>query len=477
MLFGAVVVTSTLATAACGARPQAVPNVELGGIGQTSGSTDSWPTFAYNNLRQGLNPTVTNLTPTSVPSLALRWQQSLGDEIFSSPVVYDGNLIVVTLGTHSIGSVVYDLSTTDGHVIWKYVMHSQAKMTPAIDPDAGLVFVGNEQKKRRLPSYVFALNLLTGSLVWRQEVHGLVRGALMVANGTVYAGRAGGDPPLCLQGGLVAINEVQGNVEWSWNVDPAPKEGGSVWGAMAYDGAHVIFGTGNTCKAPVPTANGAVALNPDGSVAWNTVAVKRSTADADTGGGVMLYDGLVHFMSKNGSFYAVNAGSGDMAWSADLNPFARNPSWRGGFASPTTDGTTIVVGTGLYAGSVSGSGSGSGNGGGEFCLLTTAKPNEVFNGYHSELQGISESGAVLWKDTMQNRLVGYVALVPGIGFVGLNKDFVAVDLSNGQTLWSYPTQYFINASMVVVPSGVYGADQGGNVFAFSLPSSSARRHR
>jgi outer membrane protein assembly factor BamB len=61
--------------------------------------------------------------------------------------------------------------------------------------------------------------------------------------------------------------------------------------------------------------------------------------------------------------------------------------------------------------------------------------------------------------------------VRGVGFVGLNRNFVALDLHTGQTLWSYHVLSYIDASMVVVPSGVYGADANGNVYAFALPSS------
>jgi outer membrane protein assembly factor BamB len=464
-VFFAVAGASSLATAGCGAPPPAAANVDLpigGGIAATSSSTDSWPTFAFDNLRQGLNPAVTNLTPSTVSTLSLRWQRDLNDAIFSSPVIYAGNMIVVTQGLTPAGSIVYDLSTADGHTIWKYVMHSRAKMTPAIDPDAGMVFVGTDPRVRQDPSSVVALRLLDGGLLWSQSLDAIVRGPLLVADGTLYVGRAGGDEPVCSQGGISAFDEIGGDLKWRWSVDPNPKEGGSVWGAISYQGGHLIFGTGNTCQSPVPTANGAVALDQNGSVDWNMTAVKHSYDDADTGGGVMRFQGRVYFISKNGDFYALNAATGQTAWRTELNPTLPG-QWQGGFASPTTDGTAIVVGSGLYAGSTPGSG-------GEFCLLDSAKPDEVFAGYHSELKALNLSGTVLWTRTMQNRLVGYVALVPGIGFAGLNKSFVALDLRDGKTLWSYATPDYINASMVVVPSGVYGADEGGNVYAFAIAS-------
>jgi outer membrane protein assembly factor BamB len=387
-------------------------------------------------------------------------------------VIYAGNLIVVSEGGRrgGIGSNVYDFNTSNGHLLWKFKMGNEGQMTPTIDPNAGLVIVGNEVKKghQSSPSYVFALSLLDGSLVWSTPVTGIERAAPVVTGGSVYVGRAGGDPPACVQGGVSALDESTGQVKWTWNVDPKADEGGSVWGAIAYDGTNLIFGTGNTCQNPITTANGAVALSLDGAVVWSMVAQKDSDYDADTGGGVMLLGGLAHFINKNGNFYAVNEETGNIAWKTDLNTTAHHGNWNGGFTSATTDGKTIVEGSGLYPGS-------SGTGNGEFCMLAAAKPTEVFPGFHSELQGMDLNGHVLWARSMQNRLVGYVAVVPGLGFVGLNQDFVALDLKTGKELWTYAIPSYTDASMVVVPSGVYGADDDGNIYAFSLPSSPRRR--
>jgi outer membrane protein assembly factor BamB len=428
------------------------------GIGRAA-SNDDWPTFAYDYGRKGFNPAVTQLTRSTVSRLRLSWKHNVGDKIFASPVTYAGNLIVVSQGAWAArpGATVYDFRATDGHLLWKFVMGAEGKMTPTIDPDAGLVIVGRQGKG----TYLYALRLLDGSLAWRQSVRGLLRAAPVVAGGTIYIGRAGGDPPRCLQGGVTALNESTGKVEWNWNVDPKPKEGGSVWGAIAYSGTHLIFGTGNTCQTPITTANGAASLDLDGKLAWSMVAVKDSHYDADTGGGVMLVHGLAHFINKNGRFYSLHDESGDILWSKDLNAYAHAPTWNGGFATPTTDGSTIVEGSGLFANSRP-------ERDGEFCLLAAANPTEVFPGYHSELWGMDLSGHTLWTRTMQNRIVGYVALVQGLGFVGLDKEFVALDLSTGKTLWSHPTPDYINASMIVVPSGVYGADQAGNIYAFAL---------
>ena len=101
-------------------------------------------------------------------------------------------------------------------------------MTPAIDPDAGMVIVGNQQKRHRRtnPSYVFALRLVDGTLVWRCVVYALLRAAPVVAGGTVYVGRAGFDPPGCVRGGVTAINESTANSTGVGASIPSPTRAG-----------------------------------------------------------------------------------------------------------------------------------------------------------------------------------------------------------------------------------------------------------
>ena len=71
---------------------------------------------------------------------------------------------------------------------------------------------------------------------------------------------------------------------------------------------------------------------------------------------------------------------------------------------------------------------------------------------------------------MKNRMTGDdTRIVNGMAFAGLDKNLKALNLENGKPLWTFPTGGYLDASPIVVPSGIYAADDAGNVYAFSLP--------
>jgi len=424
----------------------------------SSGSLqDDWLTFGHDFSRSGFQSQNVGLSAANVAQLALRWKRSLGAGVYASPVAYGGNLIVVTLGEGATHATIYDLRVSDGAVLWQRQLLGGVRATPTIDPDAAEVFVSDRVAPPG-PSNVYAIRLLDGSIAWQQKVPGITHASPVVAGGSVYAGISGGDPPGCVNGGIIAFDEQTGAQRWRWEVNPALNGGGSVWGAIAYDGSHLMFGTGNTCSTPFPTANGAVSLNLNGTVAWSFTAQKNAYSDDDTGSGVLLSAGRATFLNKNGTLYALSQGAGHLAWATRLGA----ADLQGGFATPSTDGSTIVVGAGLFALSPSRAHFTDG-------LPSRGQPNDVIQGYNSRLEGLDTNGAIRWKRTMSNRMTGDVAIVNGIAFAGLDESLEALDLSTGTVLWHYATPAFLDAPPIVVPSGVYAADDSGTVYAFSIP--------
>jgi len=62
--------------------------------------------------------------------------------------------------------------------------------------------------------------------------------------------------------------------------------------------------------------------------------------------------------------------------------------------------------------------------------------------------------------------MGSVALNAGIAYATLDSTVQALDERTGPVLWSYPAKAMFYPSPVVVPSEIYAADRGGNVYAF-----------
>ena len=437
-----------------------VPLPEVSPFATVAAAGDDWITFAHDYQRTGFQAQNAGITAANVATLVPRWKTLVNDEIYASPLVYNGNVIIVTL----LGTV-YDLSSKDGSIIWQRTIGGEVRATPSIDNNT--VFVSNrlaDAKGNPLPSWMFALHLSDGSLAWQAQVDGLTHGSPLVASGVVYVGTSGGDPEIgCHDGGVTALSETTGAQIWNWKVNPDPQGGGSSWGALAYDGQHIYLGTGNTCENPWPTANGIVALTTGGQLAWATSEVNNATynQDDDTGSGVTLWYGRATFMNKNGTLYTVNAANGKPVWNTALGAVDQ----QGGFATATTDGSTLFAGAGLVASSSAASKKG------HPAVDDWKRRHEKgwYPGYVSYLRALDVNGRILWSKQMQNWIVSYAAVTNGLVFAGLDTNLTALDPKTGNVLWSYASPNIFEAGPVIVPSGVYAADASGYVYAFALP--------
>lgn len=432
-------------------------------------SQDDWITFAHDFQRTGLESNSTGITTSTVAQLKQRWKTTVPNGTYGSPVVYNGNVILITRSPPAV----YDLSANDGSVLWHTAsLGVGSKATPTIDTADGLVIVGTSHTGtggRPYPSTLYALNLANGNIAWQTTLGGIIRAATIYENGVVYEGWAGGDPPNCLNGGVTGINAKTGAILWTWYTNPVtnPGGGGGVWGALAWDGSHVIFGTGNSCNVLTDMAQGAAAVNANGTTAWSFQA-DPVYGDSDTGGGVMLQNGEASFINKNGSLYRINSSSGALIHSTPLGA----SSGFGGFATPTSDGSTTIVG----AGSLKLGGDGRVRTLQDMCRMMDFGPPRVIDGssdYDSALDAVDAAGNILWSITMTNPITNYAAINNGIVFAGMDDNVDAIGITSGHVLWQLPSSAIFVSAPVVVPSGVYAADSSGNVYAMSLPPAGA----
>ncbi len=395
---------------------------------------DDWLTFAHDPLRTGLQPQLTGLDATNVARLRLRWVAHLGEPIKASPLVTPPRIYVA--GQHG---TVRALDPRTGHTLWTTHLGGDIEMTPAVAD--GLLFVG----VRARPGVFAALVAVTGAVKWRVSFTGGVRGEPVAFRGVVYEGETGGDLPYCGHGGVHALDERTGRLLWSWYVAPRAHQGGSVWSPLAFDGTHLIFGTGNGCVANLVAADAIVALDLSGKRVW-AHQVAPSKSDDDFGGGTLLMHGQAIATNKDGSLYDLDAFTGDLVW---VTPMGAAPGY-GGIGTPTSDGATIVASLGFL----------------HDPTKTAGPPGGALIAYDT-------AGRQKWEVRTQNPFPGAAAIEGGLAFAALDDRFAALDLSSGSLVWSYPAGGTAYASPAVVPSGVYFANDAGEIFAFSR--SSARR--
>ncbi|HTA37797.1 MAG TPA: PQQ-binding-like beta-propeller repeat protein, partial [Candidatus Acidoferrales bacterium] len=224
---GAAVVAVALCACSQASDSSTPPLPSSGNDAASASRKDDWTTFGHDYERSGLQPLNVGLTAGNVARLKLRWKAKVSDTVYASPLAFNGNLIVVTLGEGHNGAIVYDFRSSDGRLLWHRKLAAGVRATPSIDPGTAELFVSDRVPSPG-PSHAYAIRLLDGSLAWQANVPGITHASPVVANGHVYFGVSGGDPPHCVNGGVVSFNERTGASEWRWMVNAKKRGGGSV---------------------------------------------------------------------------------------------------------------------------------------------------------------------------------------------------------------------------------------------------------
>ncbi|MGP6159849.1 MAG: PQQ-binding-like beta-propeller repeat protein [Vulcanimicrobiaceae bacterium] len=394
---------------------------------------DDWTMFAHDALRTGYQPQATGLSSATAGSLSLRWTYHMNGGIKASPLVAGGVVFVAGLN-----GTVAALDARTGSPLWQTSAGGPVAMTPTLAD--GLLFVG----VHTMPGAFLALDASSGAALWSTSFPGGVRGEALVYGGAVYVGETSGDPPYCTHAGVHAFNETTGAPLWTWYVQTAAGDGGSVWSPISFDGSGLLFGTGNSCSQGVATSNAAVRLTTNGSVVWYQPEA-NSLSDDDIGGGVAVINGNAIVTSKNGFLYSLEAATGALYWDSQIGPV----DGYGGIGTPSSDGQTIVASGGYVN-----------------------DPTKVTANPGGRLYGFDRRGDMLWSQTTQNPIFGSAAINDGVTVTALDAALTALNLVSGKALWSHTLSSTAYASPVIVPSGVYAADDAGDVYAFALPGSS-----
>lgn len=210
------------------------------------------------------------------------WRRKVADAIGSSPVYYDGMVIVATEFYNPSGGIVA-LDATTGETLWRdNRIGGQAHSITGIDPEANRFAAGSNDGTL----YVWRLD--DGDFVGSFETGGPIKGPVCMVDGTAIFGSWGGT--------LYAVDTETVSEEWHYETGSKIMSGP----AVHPDSSAVVFGThgDNAHTLDVATGEHRWTYETDG---WIIGAI---TIAGDT----------ALFGSYDTSVYAVDVPSGRLRW-------------------------------------------------------------------------------------------------------------------------------------------------------------------
>ncbi len=391
--------------------------------------TGDWTTFLGSNARTNFNAAETVINPSTAPNLALSWSHSTKGSISAQPIVSNNVLYWGSWDGHERATNLKTKKT-----IWSKSLGitKDAQCHPTAAGVASTATVANVSINGQNTPVVFvgggnaqfyALNAATGAILWQQKL-GVPPATFLWSspayyNGDVYEGVASfGDCPL-VQGKVVQMDAVTGNILNTFNTVPNGCTGATVWGSPTIDesAGTIYFGTGNAgnCKHE-NLALALVELNASDLSYVASWKVPNLKGDNDFGSTPTLFDatinGNLHHMvglvNKNRNYYAF-----------DRTDIAAGPVWQDqistagdNISSSAWDGTTLYI---------------AGN-------QTTINGTLCAGG----LRAVNPAdGSYLWEDCLNGNVQSSVMAVPGVAVVGVGTDMVVLNTADGSTLFDY----------------------------------------
>jgi len=475
---------------------------------------DSWPGY-HGDYSGRRHSSLNQITPQNVATLGVAWafQTDQSAPLKSSPLLVDGILYF------TVPETVWAVDARSGHLIWHY--NSPASQGEHIGNRGVAIYKGS--LFFLLPdAHLVSLNANNGTVRWKVEVADVGKGywtsmAPLVVGNHVLVGVSGDFDNLT--GYIRSIDPETGATQWQWNSTPpagTPNQttGGMAWMTGTYDpDLNLLYwGTGN----PTPVLNGStrpgddlytcsiVALNPDtGKLVWAFQVSPHDTHDWDAVETPVLVDADFHGepkkmlmqTSRNGYFFVLDRTNGKslltvpyglVNWSLGVDPQGRpipNPA-----KEPTPDGRLIAPDEGGMTNYRSPS---FDTKNGLFIVnahpswsVYFAKPADGVYGWAGADYGVWGKGVIEAIDYQTGKIrwsheigpesgAGVLTTDSGLTFTGDGGgNFLALDSSNGKTLWhagsgsrivSSPITYELDDRQYLLTSS------GGVLFAWALP--------
>ncbi len=253
-------------------------------------------------------------------------------------------------------------------VLWSYQTKDAIWGTPAVSGNT--VFIGSDDGN------LYAVGVQTGNLRWRFTTQGLVRSRPAINRETVYFTSD--------DGFLYAVDAQNGQQVWSTNI-------------------------GNT----VPSDK---RRNPGTSTAPSGFDYFQSSP--------VVALGLVYIGSADGNVYAVDAGTGKIAWTFRTAEKVR--------ATPAIDQGSLYIGS--------------------------------WDGTFYKLDALS--GSLQWKALLWGQIQSTALVANGLVYTASRKaSVVALDLQSGEKKWEYPygANMWVESSPQLVGNVIYVGSSGNRV--------------
>ncbi len=401
---------------------------------QAASSADYWPMFMSGPGHTGFNKAQTIINKTSASNLKQHWSFQTGGAITSQPVVVNG---LVYWGSTDGNEYATD---QNGNKVWATnlgrTISSGCKDTAGVASTANIVSINVGTASTVLfvaggDASVYALDASNGKVLWRTPL-GTPPDTFLWSSPTYYAGHlyigvsSFGDCPL-VQGKLVQLNAVTGQVTNSFLTVPNGCVGGGVWNSPTIDqpaGAlYFVTGNGGTCSTGEPYTPAIIKLRASdlSFISYWQVPPSQQEKDGDFGATTTLFkatingvaQNMVGVINKNGVFYAFrrNAISKGPLWSAHLASGGNCPQCgTADISSAAWDGARLYVATG----------------------------DTTINGQacQGSLQSLNpDNGLPIWQQCLHDgHVLAPVSAVPGVVVATAGTDVIVHDSASGQNL-------------------------------------------
>ena len=342
-----------------------------------------WSMFKNDPSHSGYTADVVN------PPLTLKWVKALGFETDSSPVIVNNVLYIgSTFGIHA-------LDITSGTELWKFPTNGFVNSVPAVSND--IVYFGADDRK------FYALNARDGTLLWVNDkaMDGYTASAA-VANNIVYA--------MPKDGSINAFDPGNGKIIWSKLIGKVSESSPAIGEGI------IAFGN---------NGGNIVALDAlTGKEKWHyetqLIEIKSSP---------VIADGIIIAGSNDGSVYAITTDRGTLKWKFSTNNNVESsPSVKNGI---------------VYFGSTDSN----------FFALDVL------------------TGKVIWKFPNSGSVLSGPAISNDVVYFGTRNNFIyAIDANSGKMLWKNSTgdndKDYIT-SPAISGNMLFAATHSGLLYAYS----------